>query len=168
MKEVLSLQCPYKVTLDTSRNSYQFITSGGASYEVLFSLSNEILTGTDLESADVYHVVVGKTSHGDGIRDMNISLTVDAIIDHFFLIKNRLFFYICDPTDGRHLARFRMFNMWHSKSQFKERFIKLDFQIHDADTIYYACFIFDKQNDLGVDKIVTALNEVRQVLQDAK
>jgi len=168
MKEELSLQCPYKVSLDTLSNSYKFTTAGGASYEVLFSLSNEILSGTYLDGADAFHVVVSKITEGDRRRDIKVAQTIDSIVDHFFLIKNRIFFYICDSIDNRHSARFRMFNMWYSKSLLRNKLLKVDYQIRDEELTYYASFVFDKENDLGEEKVLESFEVVRQVLQEVK
>lgn len=162
------MQCPYKVTLDSLRNSYQFTTSGGATYEVLFTLSNEILSGTHLDGADVFHVVVGKNISGDGKRDVDVSNTVDGIVDHFFQIKNRIFFYTCDSLDGRHSARFRMFDMWYSKSALKEKLRKVDYQIQDHDLTYYASFVFHRNNDFGEQLVIESFDAARQVLQEFK
>ena len=84
MKEALSLPCLYKVYLDTSKHSYQFVTTGGAQYEVFFQQANDLFSGTDIEGADIFSVSVNKTVSGDGKQDSEIALTVDHIVDHFF------------------------------------------------------------------------------------
>jgi hypothetical protein len=167
MKEELSLPCPYKVSLDTSRNSYQFTTLSGAQYEVLFTLANEIFEATILSGVDAYNVVVNKLLTGNGLRDSNISLTVESIVAHFFIVKNRILAYSCDSDDGRHFARARMFNIWFEKSELEIDLIKCDYEIV-GETVYKTSFIFHKDNDLGVENIVATLNELRDVLQDYK
>ncbi len=167
MIEALSLPCHYKVLLDTDKNSYHFITSGKAEYAVFFQQSNEIFSDTKIDGADIYSVSVIKTLTGDGLRDPEVFHTVNQIVEHFFLIKNRILLYTCDFTDDRHLLRDRLFNSWYAKSHLNKRLIKLDAALSGEITIKTS-LIFDSSNDLGVDNITESFNEVYEILESSK
>lgn len=169
MNEELNLPCLYKVCLNTERNSYHFTTARKITYEVIFEISNQVLSGTALDGSDVYHIVVGKHSSTPekGKRDSEISKTIDSIIAHFFSIKNRIVFYICDSDDGRQKARFRMFNGWYSKSSLIDGLEKIDYEI-DAETMSYKIsHIFHKQHVLGRDLIIESFDCAKKVICEA-
>ena len=162
MIKELSLPCHYKVRLNTENNSYEFNTAGGAIYGVFFESENSIFSGTVLEGADTFHLVVTKLQSGDGVKDIHVSKTLDSIVEHFFLIKNRIIFYTCDGSDDRHLARDRMFKIWYSNSPHHQRLNKYDFEF--AHEEIKASVIFDKANDLGEQEIFNAIYLINDVL----
>lgn len=166
MRKELSLPCHYKVTLDTNTNSYEFNTNGGAKYSVFFNSDNSIFSGSVLEGADTFHLVVTKLQNGNGVKDIHVVETVDSIVEHFFLIKNRIIYYTCDGSDNRQLARDRMFKIWYTNSAHKERLYKQDYSFDASGT--YASIIFDNDNDLGKENILITMDVISSLFQDAK
>jgi len=168
MKEELSLQCHYKVVLDTERNSYSFTTSTKARYEVLFTLENELFVGTDLQGQDIYHIILTKLENGSGGRDQEIAKTAYAIVTHFFRNKNRLLTYSCVTGDNRELSRKRMFDSWFNLSSLVGTLIKIDGDIESAEAVYYSSLIYHVDNHIGSETIENTYFEVVEILNSYK
>lgn len=167
MKEVLSLQCPYKVILDLQRNSYHFNTQSGAIYEVYFALENSIFDCTYLQDREIYNVQLNKVLSGSGGADKNIAVTIDSIVNHFFIDPDRLLIYSCDGIDSRELTRLRMFNSWYNLSPNKNDITKLDGEITGKDRDYYSSLIYHNGTRLDKDKIAEAYTDVIMALRDS-
>lgn len=168
MTEELSLPCHYKVYIDTVSRSYYFNTDTGAHYEILFTDGKPLFSSTEIKDLEVSNIVINKTRQGTGIKDPQISLTIEAIIQHFFADQDRVLIYTCDSVDSKHLLRYRMFNTWFEQSRFKSQVIKLDFKFENASPMYFTSMIFHKRNRLGIDIITKSFKEITDILSDEK
>lgn len=168
MTEELSLPCPYKVHLDHNRNSYQFTTNTGALYEMLFTADVNILVSTALEGAEIYHAVIEKRKAGTGVKDKNIELTINSIIEHFYESRDRFMTYVCDPTDERDLIRERLFNSWYSNSSLRKQLVKLDGEIGNEEGSYITSLVYHKENSFGEESIKHTFDRVIELLNSVK
>ena len=149
----LSLPCRYKVFYNSHSNSYQFSTSSGADYEILFIKDNNLFISTNLEAAEIYSLVINKIRKGLGGQDPEIQKTIIAILLDFFKNQNRILTYVYDSNDGKELVRKRMFKIWHQKTYHPD-LIKLDNSIPTEDCDYHTGIIFHSENHLGKQKII--------------
>lgn len=168
MTEELDLQSPYKVFLDLDSNSYYFQTDTGAQYDILFTDAKGIFSSTALEDSEVSNIVINKVKSGTGKRDIKISLTIEAILEHFFKNTERILIYQCDNTDNKHVLRNRLFNAWFQNSSLKTTISKLDYVFESQAPSYYTSLIYHNQNSLGEATITGTFEDITYILSSAK
>lgn len=166
VNEELDLPCLYKVSLDSTKNSYRFFTNTKAEYEVLFVFNNSIFSTTYLKDFDVYHFVINKLKTGTGKYDPEIQKTINVILSHFFENKDRVLTYVYDSTDGRELVRKRMFRRWENNSPNKETIYKLEASIETEDLTYQSGIIYHIENKAGQENIILSFNQVTYELKE--
>ncbi|UII26540.1 DUF6169 family protein [Fulvivirga maritima] len=168
MTEELNLPCLYKVYRNLEANTYFFSTNTKAEYEILFIDGREIFSFTPLENSEIFNIIINKTKAGTGRRDPEIAKTIEAVLEHFFINKNRILIYTCDSADSRHISRNRLFNKWFINSSLKKALEKLDYHFTLQDPIYYTSMIFHKDHQLGRVTVIQTFKEVTKVLSDSK
>lgn len=164
VKEELNLPCPYKVRVDSSKNTYHFNTVTGAEYEVLFISENAIFQGTVLQSFDCFTIAINKIKQGNVKADGNIKLTIREILYHFFLDENRILTYVFESTDNRNYSRKRLFRIWKRNHDFKNEILKKDATIPTDEMEYECGLLFHKNHMAGKLNIDNAVQEIKELL----
>lgn len=93
---------------------YNFLTSNEVGYTVLINTAQTTGIGNCFESPNVCEngYIIAFMRVGKKFEDKLVLQTIDSIIDDFiekFSTNEAAFFYTCDNSDGKHLARHKMF-----------------------------------------------------------
>jgi hypothetical protein len=137
-------------------NTYGFITSSKASFEIKFKPSG-YLFGDEVPFADYTYEFVILSLNDDYVKfnpDSRISATVSEIVYDFFKLKERTVIYICENRDGRGKARDRKFNHWFSLYN-RLFLVKMDFVLGYETNPYLTSLIIRIDNPY-MDEILKA------------
>jgi len=171
MTKELSLQCPYKVEVDTNTQTYRFITKNNIRYEVAFTECSNCYSDTSVgdDIKNIYTITVEKLSDEKDSYDSNVRKTVDSILSEFFKDKEKALLYICDDSDHRELSRFKTFHRWYEYSELKDKLKKIDnkIPIPDSDRFQYTSLTYHIDNPFK-DSIDQAHQEVVYYLTNDK
>jgi Family of unknown function (DUF6169) len=167
MIEELSLQCPYKVTLDPKNQTYLFTTINGIEYQLAFIDFVGYFSGTSTEDliTKVFSLNIDKLTDKVAPTDRDVQVTIECIVTHFFEDRENSLVYVCDHSDEKHAARKRKFNKWFHDSVSKDEFIKLDDVVNTPDGVHYTSVIFHIENpfrqyvETGYYEVIETLNK---------
>ena len=131
-------QSPYRVVL-SDHGDYLFSTDNGIVYSVSFHEEFE------LGGCMTYQFSLTNVNDVHASYDSQISSTVVAIIEEFFVQNKDVLLYMCDTADGREANRNRLFIAWFNRYA-SDRFV-----IRTADAIVegqgiYAAIIVESSN----------------------
>ncbi len=143
-------------------NDFEFYTAYGAAYAVSFVNTSEYFTDDDPIKDFIYRIdIEQKDVSPYNNLDFMIGITVAEIIYEFFEVDNRrIIFYICDPRDGRMLARKRKFDYWYRLFQTGNE-QQLSAIITSSVINLHMVFLFNKDNVFAYD-----LPEIIRSLKD--
>ena len=114
----LPTPCPYDVYKTST--GYRFITDGGIPYSLSFIQVDPVYPlysfSIDRDS-DTYHF------------DNRVKATIMFVLQNFFKNEYNAMLYTCDITDGRHYARFRLFNNWYQ--EYKDIYLREAYCVDD-------------------------------------
>ena len=91
---------------------------------------------------------------GDSPHDQRVEDTIVAILADFFDSENYVLGYTCDVTDGREMARKRLFNRWFEQAN-DGSLRKIDFQ---TDNIFVSLIV--NRDYFAIDAAVQDINQL--------
>ena len=91
---------------------------------------------------------------GVGAYDARVKDTIVSVMHDFFDAENYILGYTCDVTDGRELARKRLFDRWFVKEN-DGSLRKIDFQ---TDNIYVSLIV--NKDYFAIDEAVQDINQL--------
>lgn len=101
----INAQSPYWV-IQLDDMLFRFITKNGVKYRAGFFPDTYFL------KEGAYHFFLERVDADPGKPDEDVFTTVSLIIEEFFRHLLNVMLYICDPTDNREQARFRLYRQW--------------------------------------------------------
>ena len=126
--------------------TYYFETENGLKYKAYF---------IEFPSA-FYKLYSFSFDREEGIApyDHRVKDTIVTILADFFDTENYILGYTCDVTDGREMARKRLFDNWFKKTN-DGSLRKIDFQ---TDNIYVSLIV--NRNYFAIDAAVQDINQL--------
>lgn len=157
--DAINSHSPYKVVI--SNGDYDFVTIDGIRYSASF------LEDVPLGECETYQFGFRKKDDEHTNYDVNVKLTLLAIINQFFIENENVLLYICDTSDGRESKRNRLFLRW-----FKEFATPEHFTMRSANAIvegqgFYAAIIVENSNP-KLEAIINDFNRTAESLTAGK
>jgi len=91
---------------------------------------------------------------GNAPYDKRVKDTIVTVLADFFDSENYILGYTCDVTDGREMARKRLFDRWFEQAN-NGSLRKIDFQM---DNIYVSLIV--NRNYFAIDAAVQDINQL--------
>ena len=91
---------------------------------------------------------------GVGAYDARVKDTIVTVLHDFFEAENYILGYTCDVTDGREMARKRLFDRWFAQEN-DGSLRKIDFQ---TDNIYVSLIV--NKDYFAIDEAVQDINQL--------
>ena len=133
-------------------NDFEFYTAFGTAYAVSFVQASGYFDNKHPVKNFIFRIDIEQTDPGPyNHPDFRVGITIAEIIYSFFEADNQnVIFYICDPQDGRMIARQRKFDYWYRlfNDGNSNRIIAA---ISTKDFTIEANFIFKKDNVFAYD-----------------
>jgi len=147
MKKVLNLNSPYRVFKDENTLTYFFTTKFNITYRVYFTDANEYFTNFNLtENIFLFGFEYLQNNISNKLEDINIRLTLIAIINRFFENKSNVLVFVADISDFRHKARNRLFNKWKQEFDVNDFIEKYDIEIETEGETFFSSMLIRKDN----------------------
>lgn len=107
-------------------------------YRVAFVVDETFSTVSNEEIPDVFQLVIDKASDKLEPYDAEVSRTIEDIVERFFHNALNSIIYVCSDEDDKAKTRFKVFDRWYKKSDYKEFIVKIDniiqFEISETET----------------------------------
>ncbi len=166
------MQSPYDYVFDEITNAYCFITKNNILYRIFFAENNTLSEISKEDIPNVYLLTVEKSSKGIEPLDIQVSKTVENIIEKFFEQPFKMLLYVCDDGDGRANSRHKKFEGWYQKSKLRDRITKIDslvsMDLNNEDIPkLYTSFLIHKQNG-AYDKMIQIFARFEAALHEEK
>lgn len=110
----LNFHAPYVVWMEEN-GSYKFMTDYGVIYRIEFSENQNIW-----EDEKAYEFGILNESKKPSPNDPKVRLTVESIIEEFFLTNPDILLYQCETGDNRQAMRARLFTKWFNRYDKRE------------------------------------------------
>jgi len=136
----------YNFVFDTLTNSYIFATKNSILYRILFVADSTLETAARKEIPNVFQLVINKESNEIEPYDPKVSRTVEIIIEHFFQNIQNSVLYICDNEEEKAETRYKIFDNWYKKSEFKKYVSKINNIIEVDNIVMYTSFLIRNEN----------------------
>lgn len=91
---------------------------------------------------------------GEGSYDVRVHDTIISILADFFDAENVILGYTCDVTDGREMARKKLFDRWFEQEN-DGSLKKIDFQ---TDNIFVSLIV--NKDYFAIDQVVSDINQL--------
>ena len=121
-------------------DDYKFKTDYGVSYRMVFSPNQDIWKN------GAYEFSIFNENQKSSPNDSKVKLTVEAIIEEFFLTNPDILLYQCETGDNRQAIRVRLFTKWFNEYENKLRFMVKVFVLRDDEVDNYIALIVQKKN----------------------
>ncbi len=162
----------YNYSFDNITKTYNFTTKNNILYRVAFVEDETLSAVSKEEIPNVYQLVIDKANEELEPYDLKVSYTIENIVISFFQNIQNSIIYICSDDDSKGITRFKVFDRWYKKSEFKQYIIKNDnvinFKLSDEKICkMYTSFMFH-QNNLNKEKIIKIYNQIEKVLNEEK
>ena len=133
-------------------STYYFETDNGLKYKAYF---------IEFSSAfyKLYSFSFDKEEGGFGAFDPRVKDTIISVLEDFFDVDNHILGYTCDVTDGREMARKRLFDRWFEQEN-DGSLRKIDFQ---TDNIFVSLIV--KKEYFAIDQVVADINNIFDDIQ---
>ncbi|MBQ6746269.1 MAG: hypothetical protein IJR07_04395 [Bacteroidaceae bacterium] len=156
---VINQNAPYKVYFDGT--SYCFVSQGGATISIGFSLENEYSYTIG------YWLGLDNSFAEPSAKDDNIRETVFCIIEEFFKQNPYYLLYFCEFHDGKQHLRNRMFRSWFTNYTHSDLY-----HIHTKDVVIkgnetYLSIIVPKSHP-DFEDIINYFDEVVAIMKSGK
>lgn len=149
MIKELNLNCPYKVYEESNTKTYYFDTNSGIRYVSYFTDANEYFVDFHLRH-NIFTFGFEPKKNANSIikkfEDVNIRLTLIAILEKFFENKSNVLTFVSDISDFKQKARNRLFEIWKNEFDTKNEFEKYDVEIETSEETYYSSMLIHKDN----------------------
>lgn len=162
----------YNYAFDIITNTYNFTTKNNILYRVAFIVDETFSAVSSEEIHNVFQLVIDKASEGLEPFDVKVSRTIEDIVERFFRNALNSMIYICSDEDDKAKTRFKVFDRWYKKSDYKEFIVKIDniiqFKISQTETQkLYTSFMLHQDNPTR-QKLVEIYNQIEKTLNEEK
>lgn len=158
--DIINQRSPYQVTV-TPKGALSFKSQYGLEYEVGF------VEDKSFAESGVYQFYIFERNNRKFIKDDKIRETVCIIIEEAFMQSQFVMVYFCDIEDGRQAVRNKMFAMWFSEFEHKNKFTMLTSKISVDSVDYFASLVLRNDNPDFVNithNYLTFINELSDKL----
>lgn len=127
---------------------------------------------SDEEIPNIFQLIIDKTSDELESYDAKVSRTVIDIVEQFFNKIENSIIYICSDEDEKAKTRFKVFDRWYKKSEYRTFIGKIDniiqYKISENVTQkMYTSFMFHRDNPAS-EKLVEIYNQIERTLNEEK
>ncbi len=141
-------------------------------YRVAFVVDETFSTISNEEIPNIFQLVIDKVSDENEPYDSRVSKTIEDIIRRFFYNVQNAMIYICSDEDNKALTRFKVFDRWYRKSEYKSFILKIDniiqFNISKSESQkLFTSFLYHKDNP-SQHKLVEIYKQIEQILNEEK
>ena len=136
----LNLHAPYTIWME-GNGSYKFKTDYEVIYRIEFAENQNIW-----EDEKAYEFGILNENRKSSPNDLKVRLTVQAIIEEFFLTNPDILLYQCETGDNRQAMRARLFTKWFNEYDKRERFCVKVSVLRDEEADNYIAIIVQKSN----------------------
>lgn len=158
----------YNYSFDNITNTYNFTTKNNILYRVAFVVDETFSVISNEEILNIFQLVIDKASDELEPYDANI----EDIVERFFHNALNSIIYVCSDEDSRAKTRFKVFDRWYKKSEYKEIIVKIDniiqFKISETEIQkLYTSFMFH-QNNPNHKKLLEVYSQIEKTLNEEK
>ena len=162
----------YNYAFDNITNTYNFTTKNNILYRVAFVVDETFSAISNQQIPNIFQLVIDKASDELEPYDAKVSRTIEDIIACFFRNGVNSMIYVCSDEDEKAKTRFKVFDRWYKKSEYKAFIVKIDyviqFKISETETQkLYTSFMFH-QNNPTRQKLVGIYNQIEKTLNEEK
>lgn len=147
----MDLNLPAYRLLQIDDFTYSFKTDTGVEYKCSFLLYAEYFVKYPDIADKVFSFnleITSKSSKQRGI-DERIAVTVVNVVGNFLMSKINAVVYICDPTDGKGVARSRKFKSWFSYYEhYSHQIIQINSDFEAGGIKLFTALLVHKKNKL--------------------
>lgn len=141
-------------------------------YRVAFVVDETFSTVSNEEIPNIFQLVIDKASDELEPYDAKVSRTMEDIVERFFHNALNSMIYVCSDEDDKAKTRFKVFDRWYKKSDYKEFIVKIDnviqFKISQTETQkLYTSFMFHQDNPTR-QKLVEIYSQIEKTLNEEK
>jgi len=120
------------------------------------------------EISNIFQLIIEKANDEIEPYDAKVSKTIEDIIEKFFLKIENSLVYACSDNDEKANLRYKVFDRWYKKSEYKENVVKIDnilnIQISEFDIQkLYTSFLFHKSNP-NYKKLIEIYSQIESTL----
>ena len=134
--------------------TYYFETENGLKYKAYF-----------IEFSSSFYKLFSFSfdkEEGFGAYDPRVKDTIVSVLRDFFDVENHVLGYTCDVTDGREMARKRLFDRWFEQEN-DGSLRKIDFQ---TDNIFVSLIV--NKDYFAIDQVIVDVNTIFEEIQSQK
>lgn len=162
----------YNYSFDNITNTYNFTTKNNILYRVAFVVDETFSTISNEEIPNVFQLVIDKATDELEPYDAKVSRTIEDIVVRFFKNVLNSMIYICSDEDNKAKTRFKVFDRWYKKSEYKSIIEKIDtiIQYKISETVtqkMYTSFMFHQDNP-SHQKLVEIYSQIEKILNEEK
>lgn len=160
----------YNYVFDNITNTYNFTTKNNILYRVAFVVDETFSAISNEEIPNVFQLVIDKASDELEPYDAKVSKTIENIVERFFHNVLNSMIYVCSDEDDKAKTRFKVFDRWYQKSEYKAFIVKIDniiqYRISESERqIMYTSFMFHHDNPT-CRKLVEIYNQIEKTLNE--
>lgn len=162
----------YNYAFDNITNTYNFTTRNNVLYRVAFVVDETFSSVSNQEISNIFQLIIDKASDELEPYDAKVSRTIEDIVERFFHNALNSMIYVCSDEDDKAKTRFKVFDRWYKKSDYKEFIVKIDniiqFNISETETQkLYTSFMFHQDNPTR-QTLVEIYNQIEKTLNEEK
>jgi hypothetical protein len=166
------LRSHYNYSFDNLTNTYNFTTKNNILYRVAFVVDETFSAISNEDIPNVFQLVIDKASDEIEPYDAKVSRTVEDIVGCFFNNALNSVIYVCSDEELKAKTRFKVFDRWYKKSEYKKFIVKIDniiqFKISETKTQkLYTSFMFH-QNNPNHQKLAEIYSQMEKTLNEEK
>ena len=166
------MQNHYNYAFDNITNTYNFTTKNNILYRVAFVVDETFSAISNEEIPNIFQLVIDKASDELEPYDAKVSRTIENIVERFFHNVLNSMIYVCSDEDDKAKTRFKVFDRWHKKSEYKAFIVKIDniiqYKISETEIQkMYTSFMFHRDNPT-CQKLVEIYNQIEKTLNEEK
>ena len=141
-------------------------------YRVAFVVDETFSAISNEEIPNIFQLIIDKASDELEPYDAKVSKTIEDIVERFFHNVINSMIYVCSDEDEKAKTRFKVFDRWYKKSEYKSFIVKIDniiqFKISETETQkMYTSFLFHQKNPTH-QKLVKIYNQIEKTLNEEK
>jgi len=107
-------------------------------YRVAFVVDETFSAISNEEIPNIFQLVIDKASDELEPYDAKVSRTIEDIVERFFHNVLNSMIYVCADEDDKAMTRFKVFDRWYKKSEYKAFIVKIDniiqYKISETET----------------------------------
>ncbi len=164
------MQNHYNYSFDNITNTYNFTTKNSIIYRVAFIVDETFSAISEEEIPNVFQIIVEKATDEIEPLDLNVSKTIESIIDKFFEKVENSLIYVCSDEDEKAILRHKIFDRWYKNSEYKLNVVKIDNVMNirvSENEIHklYTSFLFHKNNS-NYKKLMEIYSKIESILNE--